>query len=200
MEKCKGNLNNFCYVCGIFTPIDERKKSNKKFRSITDEFKKIYNVYFNQTVIEDVDWVPKLVCKTCYTGLFKWIKREQQQMPFGSPMIWTNPGAHTPTNCYACVNTVKGMNSKKAKTHQYKEVQSAQRPLPHDPISRPVPPYPSPDRLTSITTTTTPAEETPNYSYFDPGPLNSNEPVLITQERLNYIVSKLELSQRKSEI
>ncbi|XP_055307618.1 uncharacterized protein LOC129571793 [Sitodiplosis mosellana] len=129
---------------------------------------------------------------TCYTGLMKWMDQKQTQMRFGAPMIWTDPGAHNPNNCYPCRNFVRGMNVKNTKSKEYFAVPSAQRPLPHSDII-PVPNAPTPDRVTAVTATTGPQEETPDYTFYDPGEGASNQP------NLDFIVSKLELSQRKAE-
>lgn len=201
MASCVGNINNFCYVCGDFTPIDSSKKSpEKKSRLISEELKEAYELYYDpHKIIENASWAPNSVCKTCYTGLLKWKKGQQQKMRYGVPMIWTDPGAHNPENCYVCANTVPGMTTIKSKSHDYAGRPSAKRPLLHSeeiPVPT-LPILPSPD---IVTATTSQQEETPDYSYFDPGQGTSNEPILLTQDRLDFIVSKLLLSQRGSEL
>jgi len=58
-------------------------------------------------------------------------------------MIWLNPGRkHNPENCYACQNTMRGMNTKKARSYEYKAVPSAQLPKvrsAHNPLPQSAP-------------------------------------------------------------
>lgn len=130
MKNCKSTLDNFCYVCGHF-----KSNSNKrKHGSISEDFKRLYQKYFDRPFITGEWFMPKLVCKTCYNILFEW-KRTQgkKQMNFDSPMIWTQPknGEHDPSNCYACANFVPGQNTIKMRKHIYKAVESAQIPKKH---------------------------------------------------------------------
>lgn len=131
------------------------EKRHKKKRGIgSEEFKKAYNLYFNQTVIENVDWVSKSVCVTCYGGLLKWFKGEKISMNFGTPMIWTDSITHNRGNCYACANTVRGMNTIKAKKFDFKQVQSAQTPLTHS-EEIPIPDWPQIKRREKTAAATT---------------------------------------------
>lgn len=170
MEGCSGNINVFCYVCGEFTPVDAyNKQSKKKGRAFSADLKRAYELYYNQSVIENVDWVPKSVCITCYSGLMKWLNRNQIEMRYGIPMIWIDPGVHNPANCYACVNYFHGMNTKNTKSKVYHSVQSAQRPLPRPPgVSPPLAPTPDRRTTTTATTATTNATETPDYEQYIP--------------------------------
>lgn len=201
MEGCKGNINNFCYVCGEFTPLNEQNRGK-----ISTEFKNAYLMYYLRNLEVNVNWAPDRVCKTCYGTLLQWMKRERKSMHYGKPMIWTDPGVHNQENCYACANTVPGMNKVKAKSHKYKGVPSAERPVTHTDGNIPIPPYPDQSEQTTtanadaLTEPTTTGIETENYSVFDPGlAFSSNAPIPLVQQQLDYIVSKLELSQRKSE-
>lgn len=184
------NLNNFCYVCGNFTP------KNLKHGYFTNEFRDVYEKYFNHPVITNVAWAPNMVCKICYCNLFKWINKRVRCMPFGVPMIWTAPIIHEKTNCYACVNSFKGINRLKSKKKGLLSVPSAQTPLPHS-ENVPIPRPPSPDVSSGITLES--YQEEP-FSLYEFGPVVSNEPILVSQNKLDFIVAKLELSQRKSEI
>lgn len=114
MEGCKGNINSYCYVCGHFVPVDEWNKNNKRQKCpLSENFKLVYEKYFNQPLIMDANWVPNSVCMACYNGLFKWSNKQRKSMPFGILIIWTDPGGHNPANCYACQNNVTGLNVKK---------------------------------------------------------------------------------------
>lgn len=193
MENCKGNINNFCYICGRFTP------ANRKPGSFSEDLKLAYQKYFDQTVISGVPWVPNITCKTCYNSLLDWLHHKRKSMPFGVPMIWIDPIQHDPSNCYACVNTVHGLTKKNMKKFKYKGVASAQIPLPHSEHNPPK--LASPDVLSPSTLVTVAQTEleTVDHSLFDPGPSALKEPVLIKQDELDTIVASLNLTQRKSE-
>lgn len=183
------NIDNFCYVCGHFTP------QMSKHGSFTEEFIRAYETYFNYPVISNVPWVPKVVCKKCYTNLMSWMHRRITKLPFGVPMIWINPNGHDSSNCYACVNYVTGINKRKMRSKVYISVPSAQIPLEHS-ENVPVPRPPSPDVSSGFTIIT---DLYDGLSFFEPEPTVSNEPILITQNQLDFIVAKLGLSQRNSE-
>lgn len=178
-------------------------KSSSRKISFTEELKKAYELYFNATVITEVNWAPSFMCKTCYNAITDWLHEKRTAMPFGMPMYWMDPGLHDELNCYVCANYEKGLNKQKLKTKIYKSVLSAQTPLPHN-DDIPIPNFPSPDVLSTLTGLTGVfSTQTVDHSLYDPGPSISQtipkEPVLITQQKLNHIIAKLELSKRKSE-
>lgn len=188
MELCKNNINKFCYVCGHFTV---SKRKNGYFSA---ELKLAYEAYFNQIVISGVPWVPTTICKTCYNYLLQWQRSKRKSMPFGTPMIWIHPEEHNSLNCYACVNTVRGLTKKNMKKFVYKSVASAQIPLPHSEIIPSA--YKSPDVYSVDTFNDDFTEGEPSiYQYEE----TQKIPTQIPQNKLNYIVAKLELTQRKSE-
>ncbi|CAH0547602.1 unnamed protein product [Brassicogethes aeneus] len=78
----------------------------------------------------------------------------------------------------------------------YVSVPSVQLPLDHG-ENIPVPKCPSPDVLTAFTDISNANDA---YSEYVPEPSASNQPILITQSKLDEIVAKLELTQRKSEM
>lgn len=195
MANCKGNIDLFCYVCGKFAAKDHQ-------RLFKDELKKLYTKKFNQPVFEDVWWVPKVVCKTCSNQLHAWENRERK-MTIRVPMFWSEPrgGVHDRSNCYACANFEEVVTTKKMKAHEYRAVESAQIPIFYE--NREDDTFPSPDVLALSTSDTTPSTltetETVGHSLYEPGPSGSNKPILVNQDRLDSIVAKLELTQRKSE-
>lgn len=137
------NINNFCYVCGHFTP------KMSKHGSFTGEFITEYETNFNYSIISNVPWVPNIVCKTCYTNLVSWMSRRIPKLPFGVPMIWINPNGQDISNCYACVNSVTGMNKRKMSSKVYNMVLSAQITIKHT-ENVPVPRPPIPDVTSGI--------------------------------------------------
>ena len=61
-------------------------------------------------------------------------------MPFATPMIWREPKDHFQDCCFCLVNA-KGFSSKHLKKITYPNIDSALRPVPHDPLMpAPLPP------------------------------------------------------------
>lgn len=194
MNTCK--LDKFCYVCGHY--IQPGKGTYK-----SEKFKEIYTSYFSDFVIEET-WVPKYTCKTCYNHLLQWQKKERDQMLFGIPMKWTTNvdvnGEHDAENCYGCKNFHAGMNVKKE--IQLVAVASAQMPIGHSEfIPVPVPTQRSPDFSDFTVGTDFTFTSDSTYVPSTSAAADSHkEPILITQQKLNFIVAKLELSKKKSEM
>ena len=65
-SKCRGCLNkasSFCYVCGDFTTVAQR-------RTITSLLRTAYFHYFDCKIgDQDKSWAPHICCKPCYNGL-----------------------------------------------------------------------------------------------------------------------------------
>lgn len=209
MENCK-KINNFCYVCGIFTPkknLTKSKVSKKKRqtfdRTISASFKNAYEAYYKRALIENVNWAPNSVCKSCYNGLMKWSKKDQLSMRYAVPMIWNDPVEHKSDKCYACMNTLERMNAKTAKKRKYVGTANVELPVRNSAEFRPpTPPIVAfdSDLEEGPTFQSAISAETETYSLYTPeGPIHSKNPILVKQERLDFIVSRLELSQRKSE-
>lgn len=99
-------LNCFCFMCGKFTPKEHRRKLNGQ------DAVACYNYYFSMTLAEmqNVDYAPEFTCITCLGALNSWWKQKRYSLPFGIPMVWTNPGEHVRENCYACSNDKLGLN------------------------------------------------------------------------------------------
>lgn len=195
--KCP-SLDHFCYCCGCFTSLSNR-------RHMSENFIALYRRYFDQPLISDW-YVPMFACKTCCNKLLGWIKTAGQvQMNFGVPMVWSTPkeGKHTKENCYGCVNYVAGLNMKavaKTEKHIYISVPSAQTTIPFGGNIQHK--MPTPDAMSSSTLhtrATENSEETVGHSLFEPSTFGANDPVLITQDRLDYFIVRLELSKRSSE-
>lgn len=165
-------------------------------RKISVEIEKIYELYFNIRVIRNVKWAPMITCTTCNNRLMDWYKGKCECMPFGIPMIWTNPQAHSPDNCYACANDPFGLNRRTRRGVDHKSVNSAQTPLPHS-SSIPVPKRPSPTEEYAPPTFESLPEST--FSLYQPSEDNTGcNHIEIKQERLNMMVRQLKLSQRQA--
>lgn len=120
-------------------------------------------------------------------------------------MEWTKriEGKHTKENCYGCVNYTVGLNKKvKAKANEkkpdYKSVPSAQTPLPFGGSIQHK--MPNPELIPEATGNTQTTRETVDHSLYEPSATGQNDPILLTQDRLDYLVAKLELSKLKSEM
>lgn len=97
-------LNHFCYVCGKFTPAQDRRELID-----SDDAIETYKAYFSLTPVADVPYAPKFTCITCVSALNFWWKRKRFSLPFGLPMAWNNPGEHQADNCYVCANDTYGL-------------------------------------------------------------------------------------------
>ena len=133
-RKCKNNPDLFCYACDNFTMKAQR-------RSITPNLKKIYKLYFGCPLgDQDKKWAPHQICTSCSSGLRNWLNKRTSAMPFVTPMIWREPKDHF-QDCYFCLVNAKGFSSKHRKKITYPNIDSALRPVPHDPsMPAPLPP------------------------------------------------------------
>lgn len=194
MDKCGKKFKNFCYICGKVT-------IRSKKVVISNELAKIYEEYFSMPVFRDVWWAPEFCCRTCSSNLYGWNSERILNMPFGTPVVWCDPGEHNPENCYVCVNNVFGLNSIYLRKFQYKSVASAGIPLPHNPNT--LPPKPFKVCQSEIQTNDQNIFNEPMESEYDP-PQSAGtiacKHVEITQEYFNKMVRKLKLSGRKSDI
>ena len=130
-RKCTNSADVFCYVCGQFTV-----KSQK--RRITALVKRAYHLYFGCKLgDQDKSFAPHIVCATCAVTLRGWLAGTHSSMPFAIPMIWREQKDHV-TDCYFCLTKVSGFSSKSRQSIVYPNLQSAMRPVPHDP-SLPIP-------------------------------------------------------------
>jgi len=115
--------DSFCYICGEYT-IDKQK--NK----ITDFVKQSYLAYFGVRLgDQDKSWAPHIACKTCVELLRSWTKGKRQ-LKFGIPMVWREPKDHV-TDCYFCMNDMRGYNMHKKNIWIYPNLDSAIRPVLH---------------------------------------------------------------------
>lgn len=187
MSDCSKRMNNFCYMCGRFTIMPTR-------RNITSKLAELYEQYFNIAVIKNVDWVPTIACTSCANRLRDWDKGRIESMPFGIPMIWSDPGPHDSENCYVCANYVWGTNRMR-KIKVYKEVRSAQCPIPHS-ESIPIPKRPSPTEEYVPPTFESMPEST--VSLYQPSNVTPPcEHIEISQQRLDLMSRQLKLSQAR---
>ena len=92
-KKCKNKADAFCFICDVYTFSRQR-------RNISLFVKRAYNAYF-QVLLGDQDkkLVPHIVCHNCEEMLLDWTKGKRKGLPFGVPMVWSEPKEHF-TDCY----------------------------------------------------------------------------------------------------
>ena len=136
-SKCRGCLNkanSFCYVCGDFTTVAQR-------RTITSLLRTAYFHYFDCKIgDQDKSWAPHICCKPCYNGLTAWFNGKKAAFNFAVPMVWREPRNHA-DDFYFCLTNITGFNASSRKKIKYPNLRSAMRPVPHsDDLPVPTPP------------------------------------------------------------
>lgn len=199
MERCP-NIDNFCYVCG-----HQVTKKDKKLRKnlITSEFLVAYTLYFSLLNMTNEYFTPSTVCRSCYTNLVRWLHRKHESpTPYGVPMVWAeDPAGHNKETCYACKNYTPDLNKKYLKKKKYISTQFASIPKARSPDFSPPEPPKNKDEISVLT------DELSDLGNFDdpmdqdyiPDDLDNDEPQLITQSEMDFIVATLVLSQFAAE-
>lgn len=190
--KCNKSSDIFCYICGKFTVIGQR-------RPITPKISELYEQYFSLKISnQDRCWVPHIVCLSCQSRLHEWVKGKGQ-FAFGRPMIWRDPVNHI-NNCYICLTNVFGFSKRNIKNILYPTVKSVTLPIPHsDAIPIPLAPQQCvPDTCLE--------EDDHEFLYgasssADPIYIpDSMQPHMLSQGDLMDLVRDLNLSKRMSEL
>ena len=105
-HKCKHNPSSFCYICGCYTLVRQR-------RNITNFVKIAYKFYFNiQLGDQHKKWTPHAVCHICEGSFQDWTIGKIKNLPFGVPMVWGEPLNHITDYYFCLVNTI-GIGKKK---------------------------------------------------------------------------------------
>ena len=192
-RKCKNQPDTFCYVCGLFTVSGQRRK-------ITANLSKIYKFYFGCPLgDQDKTWAPHIICTSCSSGLRDWLHKRKTAFSFAIPMVWREPKDHV-TDCYFCIVNTTGFSSKNRHKIVYPDLDSAMRPVPHDP-SLPVP-MPPIDGLDSVEDEmeVDSCDEHQDTADLDYSLDVEKTPEVFTQEELNDLVRDLTLSKEKAEL
>ena len=200
-SKCQGCLNqanSFCYVCGDFTTVAQR-------RTITSLLRTAYFHYFDCKIgDQDKSWAPHICCKPCYNGLTAWFNGKKAAFNFAVPMVWREPRNHA-DDCYFCLSDITGFNASSRKNIKYPNLRFAMRPVLHS-DDLPVPTPAVNKDLLSSTDEEMPSREDSAESIslkdFEStySGTSSNEPHWITQEDLNDLARDLYLSKQQSEL
>ena len=185
-RKCCNDPDIFCYICGCFTLLPQR-------RNINSFIKKIYLAYFGVPLgDQDKNWVPHQVCTTCVETLRSWSQGKNKKLKFGVPMVWREPKNHV-DDCYFCF-----------KQHlQYPNIYSAIRPIPHSDkalvaIFTKLPDIDE-DQLRSSTSLTNSddADEEQDIAH---EAWNANRVSLYSQSELNDLIRDLNLPKQSAEV
>ncbi len=64
--------------------------------------------------------------------------KKNNHMAFGVPVMWSKSSSHT-SDCYFCSANVTGFSYKTRASVKYPDVLSVSKPVPHDPVSCPIP-------------------------------------------------------------
>ena len=81
-RECLNKANSFCYVCGDFTTVAQR-------RTMTSLLRTTYFPYFDCKIgDQDKSWAPHICCKPCYNGLTAWFNGKKAAFNFAVPMVW----------------------------------------------------------------------------------------------------------------
>ena len=119
-RQCENKADAFCYICGCFTLIHQR-------RNIISFVRRVYKVYFGLALGDQGKTLaPHIVYHNCKEMLCDWTKGKHKGLPFGSPMTWREPMDHT-TDCYFCLVNTKGIDMKNRHKISYSSIPSAIR-------------------------------------------------------------------------
>lgn len=189
---CNKSSDFFCYICGKYTLIGDRRNINQRIRDL-------YKQYFKLDISnQDKCWVPHIACASCVSVLLKWTKGEAN-FSFGQPMIWRDPINHE-TNCYICLTNVSGYGRRNKHELNYANVDSVTLPVPHS-NELPVPIF-------------HPEDGRPDYSMLERDDLSdesdeavdplyipdTDHPHMLSQGDLNDLVRDLNLTKQMSEL
>ena len=79
---------------------------------------------------QDKCWAPHKIWKSCVESLRSWTKGKEKHLPFGIPMLLIESKNHF-DDCYFCMVNVMGCKKSDRHLLNYKNLESAIRPVPH---------------------------------------------------------------------
>lgn len=187
--QCKNSSDIFCYICGQFCPVSQR-------RPISLNLTSHYFEYFGRPIEnQDENWVPHISCKTCEANLGMWWNGSRDCLSFGIPMIWSRPRNHD-DDCYFCGTNVFGFSTKNKHKIVYPSCSSAIKPTLHG-EDCPIPV--SPNKQVVIEENSS-DDDIYDDKTEDPDYVCEAEPHLLSQTELNDLVRDLGLTKEKSEL
>lgn len=96
------NRNQFCYICGFFTPPNNA-------RNLTKNLITAYEEYFLVAYVPNMGFVPDLACDYCYRCLMGWKNgSERHKMKYVRPVTWKPQNEHIVEQCYFCLTKTTG--------------------------------------------------------------------------------------------
>jgi hypothetical protein len=116
-------------------------------------------------------------------------------------MVWRHSTDHA-SDCYFCLTNITGVTAKSKHTVKYQNLPFAMRTVPHS-ADLPVPKPPTNMMLSDSESSEENVGQANNNMDCDPtiaGASSSNEPHLLTQKDLDYIVHDLNLSKKQAEL
>ncbi|XP_075159665.1 uncharacterized protein LOC142232851 [Haematobia irritans] len=112
------NRNQFCYICGLFTPPNNT-------RNLTPSLVASYEEYFAVSFVPNPGYVPDVACEYCYRGLMGWKnKSERHKIKYVEPVKWIPQTEHLVEKCYFCLTKVTGFRYNTREKVTYAEVDS----------------------------------------------------------------------------
>ena len=180
---CVNDPDNFCYVCGEYTPPVHHVKINSRIKFA-------YNKHYFGCQIGDQDkkWAPYICCNCCRTSLLFWLDGKQKQMPFAVSMVWREQSDHV-TDCYFCMTAIRGFSRKNKSKISYPVCKSAIKPVSHSsdlPVLQP--PTEKEDSLSVNASESTNTESEEEPIELDPSFQHESAPLFINHARLNDLV------------
>lgn len=192
-QKCLNDPDNFCYVCGEFTFVSQR-------REITTKIEKCFQDCFGQPVTnQDKYWVPHICCVSCVRLLSR-SSAKSRHVFFATPMIWFEPTNHI-DDCYFCCTNTKGITKKNKHTALYAQVTSALRPVRHVPLK----PLQNSGNVPELKQVSTKSMCQCKDASLDKDKENrkispAEEPHLLTKSNLVDLVCELNLNKKQTEV
>ncbi|XP_013111620.2 uncharacterized protein LOC106090091 isoform X1 [Stomoxys calcitrans] len=96
------NRNQFCYICGLFTPPNNA-------RNLTKNLLTAFEKYFAVTFKPNEGYIPDVACDYCYRGLMGWKnKSERHKIKYIKPVTWLHQTEHMLDKCYFCLTKTTG--------------------------------------------------------------------------------------------
>lgn len=204
--ECENDPDNFCYVCGEYTQLRDR-------RSFTNILQDAYLHYFGIAGAHlDAVWTPFIVCNQCKTTLVSWAAgstayvltsieyfifsnyiffHNRRYFKFDVPMLWREPISHA-DDCYVCKAKIVGKGRHRRAVYAVTSV--ATLPVPHlDTVPYPICPDSTRDKRKSDES----VESTKTNGSDCESQQKSHR---LSQAELNDWIRDLELSKKKAEL
>ncbi len=185
-------IHQICFaVCAALTDKSHRK-------NFTPFLKKPYELCCDSKVDAGKSWAPQFICLTCAYNLCGWTRKAKKKnhMAFGVLVIWRESSSHT-TDCYFCLANVTGLSYKTRVSVKYPDVLSDSKPVPHDPVSCPLPIAPTEYTIEEETKEESFLSSSSNVS--DPDYQSREDIHLINNADLSDLVRDLALTKGQAE-